>query len=104
MHKYGRTVIVTAEVRDRLALREWIDHRGSSVRRVAETATKIGSRQKDAPPIKVGHSTVGHLVSGHQKCVSTRRAELIEKALDVPVGSLFVYKLANVAQEIRRTA
>lgn len=101
MGQYGRTVIVTAEVRDREALREWIEHRGSSVRKVAEAATKLADRERDKRgPIKVNHSTVGHLVSGHQKRVSARRAELIERVLDVPKGSLFVYKLANVSGDV----
>lgn len=98
---YGRTVIVTAEVRDKDALREWIDHRNSSVRKVAEAATRIAERERgSAVPVKINHSTVGHLISGHQKRVSARRAELIEKALDVPKGSLFVYKLTNVSPDV----
>lgn len=100
-HYYGRTVIVSAEVRDRFALAEWIDHRGSSVRKVAEAATKIAERERNTASLKVGHSTVGHLVSGHQKRVSTRRAELIERALDVPRGSLFRYELTNVSRDGR---
>lgn len=103
MTYYGRTVILSAEVRDRFALAEWINHRNSSVRKVAETATKIALRERDAN-IKVGHSTVGHLISGHQKRLSTRRAELIEQALDVPRGSLFRYELTNVSQDGRRNA
>src|SRR4051812_39674677 len=96
-HLYGRTVIVNAEVRGKEALREWIEHRSSSVRKVAEAATRIGERDRDKRgPIKINHSTVGHLISGHQKRLSARRAELIERALDVPRGSLFVYKLTNV--------
>lgn len=104
MGQYGRTVIVTAEVRDREALRDWMVHRKSSVRKVAEAATRIGEREfgKDAP--KVNSSTVGHLISGHQKCVHPKRAELIEKALDVPTGSLFLYKLTNVSLDESRVA
>ena len=102
MGQYGRTVIVTAEVRDRDALREWMDHRKSSVRKVASAATRLGEREDGKNAVKVNSSTVGHLISGHQKCVSTRRAELIEKVLDVPTGSLFVYKLTNVSTDESR--
>lgn len=104
MGQYGRTVIVTAEVRDAKALREWMEHRKSSVRKVADAATRLGERENGKDAVKVNPSTVGHLITGHQRCVSTRRAELIERALDVPTGSLFVYKLSNVAANESRVA
>lgn len=93
-----------AKVRDKQALREWIEHRGSTLRKVADAATRIDERERGAQALKVNHSTVGHLVSGVQRYVSPRRAELIEKALDVPRGSLFTYELATVTQESRRSA
>lgn len=104
MAQYGRTVIVTAEVRDRDALREWMRHRKSSVRKVADAATRLSEREDGKDALRVNPSTVGHLISGHQKRVSTRRAELIESVLDVPAGSLFMFKLANVAQDESRVA
>lgn len=95
---------MTAEVRDRDALREWMGHRKSSVRKVADAATRLSEREDGKHALKVNSSTVGHLISGHQKCVSTRRAELIESVLDVPAGSLFTYKLANISQDESRVA
>lgn len=62
----------------RKALRQWMAYRGMTVRKLADAARP-----------RMSSSTVGHLASGHRSTCSPETARAIERALDVPPGSIF---------------
>lgn len=67
------------------ALRQYMKHRGYSVKRLADT-------------IGVSKATVGHLHSGGRTTVGSDIAIAIEEALHAPSGSLFLSSVSPVAR------
>lgn len=67
------------------ALRQYMKYRGYSVKGLAD---RIG----------VSKATIGHLHSGGGKTVGPEIAKSIERALDAPIGSLFLPKVSPVMQ------
>lgn len=67
------------------ALRQYMKYRGYSVKGLAD---RIG----------VSKATIGHLHSGGRKSVGPETAKAIERALDAPIGSLFVPKVSHGAR------
>jgi hypothetical protein len=92
---------LTATVLSSTALSQYIDHRGESYASLAAKVTLLGSKVKPVP-VKCSKATIGHLVTGEIKGTSPARAKLIEEALNAPIGSLFVYKVARVSQGVSR--
>lgn len=70
------------------ALAQYMKHRDHTVRTLAD---RVG----------VSPATIGHLRSGKRKTCKPETAKAIEKALDAPVGSLFVANVSHVAREVR---
>ncbi|WP_170228541.1 helix-turn-helix transcriptional regulator [Nesterenkonia populi] len=66
------------------AFRQYMKYRGYSVQGLADR-------------VNVSKSTIGHLRSGFRKSVGPDIAKAIEKALDAPVGSLFLPKVVHTA-------
>ncbi|GAA1453373.1 helix-turn-helix transcriptional regulator [Nesterenkonia lacusekhoensis] len=66
------------------ALRQYMKYRGYSVKGLADR-------------IKVSKATIGHLHSGGRRTVGPEIAKSIEKALDAPIGSLFLPKVSTAA-------
>ncbi len=67
------------------ALRQYMRYRNYSVKGLAD---RIG----------VSKATIGHLHSGGRKTVGPEIAKSIERALDAPIGSLFVPKVSHGAR------
>lgn len=67
------------------ALRQYMKYRGYSIKGLAD---RIG----------VSKATIGHLHSGGRKSVGPEIAKNIERALDAPIGSLFLPKVSPVMQ------
>lgn len=73
------------------ALRQYMKYRGYSVKGLAD---RIG----------VSKATIGHLHAGGRKTVGPEIAKSIERALDAPVGSLFLPKVSPVSRDTERRA
>lgn len=73
----------------RQALAQYMQHRGFTVRTLAG---KVGC----------SHSLIGHLRSGKRSTCQPATAIAIEKALDAPVGSLFVPRVSTVSRDTGR--
>ena len=73
------------------ALRQYMRHRDYSVKGLAD---RIG----------VSKATIGHLHSGGRKSVGPDIAKAIERALDAPIGSLFVPKVSHGARTAELSA
>lgn len=75
------------------ALIQYMKHRGYKQRTLAD---KVGCAR----------SVVGHLMSGERNTCKPETARAIEKALDAPIGSLFVPAISRVARDVptRRAA
>lgn len=70
----------------RQALRQHMAYRGLTVRGLAAKTIKP----------RLSPSTVGHLASGERTTCSPETARAIERALDVPPGTLFEPTVCNV--------
>lgn len=75
-------------------LQQYIDHRGLSLRKVADAVTIRG--------VKTSKATIGHLTTGHVKNTRPDRARVICEVLDVPVRALFVDKVSTVHRDVPR--
>jgi transcriptional regulator with XRE-family HTH domain len=73
------------------AFREYMKHRGFTVRSLAD---RVGC----SPAL------IGHLRSGKRHTCRPETARAVEKALDAPPGSLFVARLSTVQRERGRAA
>lgn len=69
------------------ALAQYMKHRDFTVRTLA---ARVG----------VSPATIGHLRSGARKTCKPSTAKAIERALDAPIGSLFVGEVSHVAREV----
>lgn len=79
----------------RQALRQHMAYRGLTVRGLAARTIKP----------RISKSTVGHLVSGERPTCSPETARSIERALDVPPGTIFEPSVCNVQpHDARRSA
>lgn len=67
------------------ALRQYMRYRGYSVKGLAD---RIG----------VSKAAIGHLHSGARKTIGPDIAKSIERALDAPIGSLFLPKVSTAAR------
>lgn len=80
------------------ALAQFIKFQGASYRTVAEEATRhlrlAGVKRS------VSKATVGHLATGHTKRTHPDTAKAICKALNVPVGALFVARVSTVQRDV----
>lgn len=76
----------------RKLLKQWMAYRGMSVRALA-----AATRQP-----RVSRSTIGHLASGERATCSPETAKAIERALDVPPGTLFQPQVCNVSPHAAR--
>lgn len=86
----GGTVIpLRVELRSKEDLRDWMEFRELSVRKLAEKAG-------------ISHSTVGHLHSGHYARCRPDTAARIEKALNCLPGTLFRVIESRVARDPRQ--
>lgn len=70
----------------RKMLKQYMAYRGMNVRRLADACR----------PKRLHPSTVGHLVSGKRTTCSPETASAIERALDVPPGTIFQPTVLNV--------
>jgi hypothetical protein len=95
----GRYALV-AKLLSSDALRQYLRHREATYESLAQQVTILGVKQK--PPVRCSKATIGHLCTGQIEGTSPERAKLIEQALEAPIGSLFVYKVARVAQGTSR--
>jgi len=71
------------------AFAQYMSHRGFTVRTLA---AKVGC----SPAL------IGHLRSGERNTCKPETARKIEKALDAPIGSLFLPKVSKVSREVSR--
>ena len=79
----------------RQALRQHMTYRGLTVRGLAAKTTKP----------RLSPSTIGHLASGERTTCSPETARSIERALDVPPGTIFEPTMCNVQpHDARRSA
>lgn len=53
---------------------------------------------------RVSKSLIGHLASGERTTCSPESARAIEKALDVPAGTIFVPQVLNVVSNDKQVA
>lgn len=72
-----------------VALAQFMKHRGHTVRSLAAA-------------VGCSRSLIGHLRSGERDTCHPDTAKKIERALDAPVGSLFVANVSHVAREVGR--
>jgi transcriptional regulator with XRE-family HTH domain len=79
-------------------LQQYIDHRGLSLKKLADAVTLRG--------VKTSKATIGHLTTGHVKNTRPDRARAICEVLDVPVRALFMDRVSIVQRDVppRRTA
>lgn len=78
---------------NRQALRQWMAYRGLTIRQLAASTRP-----------RISSSTVGHLASGHRTTCSPETARAVERALDVPSGSIFQPTACNVPPHATRAA
>lgn len=69
------------------ALAQYMEHRGFTVRSLAE---RVGCSR----------SLIGHLRSGKRNTCDPKYARAIEKCLDAPAGSLFVPQVSRVSRDV----
>jgi hypothetical protein len=93
---------LTASLISQTAFKQYLGHRDESYESLAAKVTMLGLKCK--PPLRCSKATIGHLASGFVKGTNPVRAKLIEKALEAPIGSLFVYKVSRVSQDASRAA
>lgn len=74
-------------------LTDYIEHRGHSLRTLAEAVTRKG--------VKTSKATIGHLASGKVKRTLPARARAICEVLDVPTRVLFVEEVSSVQRDVR---
>lgn len=65
------------------------------------THRMFGKKSKVRP---IGRQIIGHLLSGERSKVSPNTAAAIERALEVPAGSLFLVKVLPVSRVRQRAA
>lgn len=83
------------------AFSQYAEHRGFTVRTLAEAVDKELSKMKATragKPARCSRSTIGHLMSGHRDTCLPHTARAIEKVLDAPKGSLFVPQVLPVVR------
>lgn len=85
MRTTEETVRVYTKGADVLAT--WMEFRAMTVRELAIRA-------------KCSHGTIGELRAGRRRTVTAKRANLIAKALDVPVDQLFTMRASNVRRDV----
>ena|SRR5690625_2429027 len=73
-------------------LNDYIEHRGHSMRTLAEAVTKKG--------VPTSKATIGHLARGTVKRTLPARARAIAEVLDVPVRVLFVEEVSSVQRDV----
>lgn len=76
----------------RQALKQYMAYRGLTVRGLAAKTTKP----------RLSPSTIGHLTSGERPTCSPETAQSIERALDVPPGTIFEPTVCNVLSPTTR--
>lgn len=85
---------------NRSAFEQFMTYKGLSIRGLADITVV---QYKGRKPKKIGHATIGHLLSGERTTCSSETARAIEKALQVPPGTIFVPEMLNVSPHVPQT-